>query len=65
MVKKLKRITKKVDLSKQLAIEMKKHPQMTVDEFYDKYGVPKEARTDFGTGALLKQAEKYREGQVK
>ena len=33
-------------------------PPMTFSDFYDKYGVQKEHRTDFGTVALLEQVKK-------
>jgi len=44
--------------------ESKENPQMTVDEFYDKYGVAKKLRTNFGTAALIKQAEELESGGI-
>ncbi len=32
---------------------------MTFDEFFDKHNIPKEARNDFATAALLNQAQEY------
>ena len=46
----------KSKLVKAFIKECKENPLMTVDEFYDKYKIPKALRTDFGTAALVKQA---------
>ena len=51
-------ICKGIDLPKKLREEAKKNPTITIDKFYDKYKVPKKARTDFGTAALISQAFK-------
>ena len=43
-------------LVKMFLKESKENPYMTVDEFYDKYGVSKECRTDYGTACMVRQA---------
>jgi len=61
-------ITKKTNLSKVLAdiIKLGDYPaNMTIDNFYDKVGVKKKYRTDFGTASLLKNAQKFIKGDEK
>lgn len=58
-------ITKKTNLGKVLArvlSDKKSNLRMSIDDFYDKVGVPKNARTNFGTASLLNSAHKTLKG---
>ena len=50
-----------VNLVEAMKKEMESGSRMTFDEFYDKYGIPKRLRFDFGTAALLNQVFKIEE----
>ena len=42
-----------INLAIELKEEIKNNPNMTVDEFFNKYNIPAESRTDFGMAAIL------------
>ncbi|KKL57603.1 hypothetical protein LCGC14_2233790 [marine sediment metagenome] len=47
-----------VNLVEELIKEINNHPNMVLDEFLNKYGVPKKVRTGFGMAALINQTMK-------